>query len=346
MLPAGYYPRIRRCPDRKAATCALSMKPNDRNSDTVFIDAEILRALLEQATVSAWVIAEDENILYANNAASVLSGYDREELVGMRISALMDGETGQRHCGSIRSYLQQAGGKSSVVGRSMEFDLLARNGRRIPVEFKAFDLYRRQGGRHLFGALISDNRAHKTVEHEMKQLARIDHLTQCLNRLGFLERAQQEISRSRRLGHPLSLVVMDIDRFKQVNDQHGHQAGDRVLADLSSGVLRALRSHDVVGRVGGEEFYLLLPESDRRACIDIAERLRADIAGRRVTINSSAVWVTASLGCAELRPDDELDTLIHRADHRMYEAKNAGRNRVFPPPEPSQSGNHPAAETT
>lgn len=224
--------------------------------------------------------------------------------------------------------------------------MLDRDGRRIPVELKAFDLYRRLGGRHLFGALISDNRVHKAIEEEMRQLARIDHLTQCLNRLGFLERAHQEISRSRRLGHALSLVVMDLDRFKQVNDRHGHQAGDRVLAELSTAVMRALRSHDVVGRVGGEEFYLLLPESDRRACIDTAERLRADIADRRMAANGSAVAVTASFGCAELRPDDDLDALIHRADHRMYLAKNAGRNRVFPPPEQSPYADDAGGETT
>jgi diguanylate cyclase (GGDEF)-like protein/PAS domain S-box-containing protein len=322
------------------------MSATDGHSKDPSIDAEVLHALLSEATVSVWVVDENETILFTNDAASTLTGYPRDELLHMRISDLMGEDIAAQHRGHIHRYLNRVGGESSTLGRTLEFDLVGRDGRTIPVELKAFDLHKRLAGRHLFGAVIADNRAHKAVEEEMRQLARLDHLTQCLNRLGFLDRAHQELSRARRLGHPLSLVVMDVDRFKQVNDHYGHQAGDRVLAELSRTVMRSLRSHDIFARVGGEEFHLMLPESDRKACMETAERLRASIAETTFGLNGASVRVTASFGCAQLRAADDLDALIRRADQRMYQAKNAGRDRVFPAhdgPEDS-AGDEPAGK--
>lgn len=297
------------------------------SDSTETISTDVLRALFERATVSAWIIDADETILLANDAATELTGYTIEELVGKPVSMLMDPELGASHEEFIEEFLAHRG-RSSILGRVREFNIVRKDGATVAIELKAFELPDAAGEKPLFGAFISDNTAHKNAEAEMARMARVDYLTHCLNRLGFMERARQELSRARRTGQPLSLIVMDIDRFKRINDKHGHQGGDKVLSDLMPALGNALRSHDVFGRVGGEEFYVLLPETDIAKAALVAERLRKALEDHAFICNGATVPVTASLGCATLGGDDDLDRLIQRADRRMYLAKNAGRNRV------------------
>jgi len=291
------------------------------------IEPRLLKALLERATVSAWIIDETETILFVNGAASELTGYAPDELVGQPISLLMEPTLAARHAGYMREFLDR-GGESRILGHVREFEMVHRNGQTVPIELKAFTLPETRNGKRLFSAFISDNSGHKLAEAEMARTARQDYLTGCLNRLGFMERAYQELSRVRRSGAALSLIVMDLDRFKRINDSHGHQGGDTVLADLLSALGDSLRAHDVFGRVGGEEFFILLPETPIGEAAAVAERLRKALEGHAFLCNRRTVQVTASLGCAALRADDDLDRLIQRADRRMYLAKNAGRNRV------------------
>jgi diguanylate cyclase (GGDEF)-like protein/PAS domain S-box-containing protein len=291
------------------------------------IEPRILKALLERATVSAWIVDETETILFVNSAAFELTGYAPDELVGQPISLLMQPGLAAEHADYIRGFLQR-GGESQILGHVREFQMVHRNGQTVPIELKAFALPEARHGKRLFSAFISDNSGHKLVETEMARKAREDYLTGCLNRLGFMERARQELSRARRSGAALSLIVMDLDRFKRINDTHGHQGGDTVLADLLPALGDSLRAHDVFGRVGGEEFFILLPETDIGEAAAVAERFREALEGHAFLCNQRTVQVTASLGCAALRAEDDLDRLIQRADRRMYLAKNAGRNRV------------------
>lgn len=291
------------------------------------IDADVLRALLERATVSTWIIDETETILFANAAATALTGYSPGELQGKPISILMEPALATAHAGYLRNFLD-CGGPSTILGRVREFDILHRDGHSVPVELKAFALPEKMNGKQLFSAFISDNSMHKNTEAEMMRLARLDYLTHCLNRLGFMERAHQEVSRARRNQQALSLIVMDIDRFKRINDDHGHQAGDRVLIELVPALAKGLRSHDVFGRVGGEEFFILLPDTGLPTAATIAERLRQILACHKFEYKGTRIKATASFGCAELGADDNLDSLIQRVDRQMYAAKKAGRNRV------------------
>lgn len=291
------------------------------------IRPEILRAMLEQATISAWLIDAEEKILFTNDAAVGLTGYSVQELVGSPVSTFIDPGLGISHAAKVFSHAEH-GGDSRILGQVQEFDIVRKDGSTVPIELKAFELPQTLCGQPLFGAFISDNSRHKKVEAEMARLARQDYLTGYLNRLGFMERAVQELSRARRSGQPLSLIVMDLDRFKLINDTHGHQGGDAVLAHLLPALADVLRTHDVFGRVGGEEFFILLPETDREAAVAVAERLRKALEDHVFDYNGARVAVTASLGCASLRASDDLDQLIQRADHRLYTAKRAGRNRV------------------
>lgn len=292
------------------------------------IDLCVLHALLDRATASAWVIDETETILFVNDAARKLTGYAPADLIGRPVSLLMPPRLSDRHAGYIRDYLTRDDPASNLLGEVREFEIMHRDGTMVPIELKAFALPETIGGKRLFSAFINDNTAHKSVEAEMTRMARQDYLTGCMNRLGFMERARQELSRARRSGRPLSLIVMDIDRFKRINDTYGHQGGDKVLADLLPALADSLRTHDVFGRVGGEEFFILLPETGIKEAVAVAERLRKSLEDHAFLCNGHSVSVTASLGCASLRADDDLDRLIQRADRRMYLAKNAGRNRV------------------
>ena len=158
--------------------------------------------------------------------------------------------------------------------------------------------------------------------------ATIDSLTGIYNRRGLLEKAEREVKLALRSGRPLSIVMLDIDHFKRVNDAHGHAEGDRVLCDLVSSVSRDMRSTDLFGRVGGEEFLLVLPDTGRESAIQLAERLREHIA-KEVSVGDPPMSVTASFGVAwitESSPD--FDRLQSAADAALYRAKQMGRNRV------------------
>ncbi|MEE4451182.1 sensor domain-containing diguanylate cyclase [Novosphingobium resinovorum] len=166
-------------------------------------------------------------------------------------------------------------------------------------------------------------------EMELRRIAERDQLTGALTRRGFLEKANQEIARCHRYGRKASLVLIDVDHFKSVNDTWGHPAGDAVLRELSATLSAAGRSADVLGRLGGEEFAMLLPETAVPDAMAAAERFRTAIATRPIVVAPTrTIAVTASFGIAML---DENITVaeewIARADGPLYQAKREGRNR-------------------
>jgi diguanylate cyclase (GGDEF)-like protein len=164
----------------------------------------------------------------------------------------------------------------------------------------------------------------------IEQMVITDDLTGLLNPRGLADFGHREVERAIRYNRPLSLLMIDIDRFKKVNDSYGHLVGNRVLQALAERCQSAIRDTDIVGRYGGEEFVVLLPENNLSSALEAAERLRAAIAGLHVPSGlGPAIQITASIGAAEIIPGvEDLETLIGLADRAMYTAKQGGRNRV------------------
>lgn len=167
---------------------------------------------------------------------------------------------------------------------------------------------------------------------ELRVLATRDPLTGAHNRRSFFESAEQEVARHRRNGEPLTLMILDLDLFKQINDDYGHLAGDQVLREVKVAIERLLRLPDSLARYGGEEFCILAPNTDAAGGATLAERVRNGIAGLTLTLDGKSLQpVTASIGVATLaagEPVANVDELLARADAALYQAKNAGRNRV------------------
>ncbi|HEX2981682.1 MAG TPA: GGDEF domain-containing protein, partial [Anaerolineaceae bacterium] len=170
----------------------------------------------------------------------------------------------------------------------------------------------------------------KRFETALQKMAITDPLTGLFNRRQFFDLAEHELERSRRYGHPMSLIILDIDDFKRVNDHYGHRAGDQVLQTVTQALDGQLRDSDIIGRYGGEEFTILLPETDAPHAVEAAERLRQIAAKCSVDTGHGLAQVTISLGVVCAQPSDTLnvDQILEHADRALYSAKHNGRNQA------------------
>ncbi|MUH01409.1 diguanylate cyclase [Scytonema sp. UIC 10036] len=173
----------------------------------------------------------------------------------------------------------------------------------------------------------------KEFIQELERLATIDPLTQVFNRRHLFALAEQELNRSQRYSSIFSVLILDIDHFKQINDIYGHAVGDRVLTSMAQTVLNCLRTVDFFGRFGGEEFVAFLPERDIDVAITVAERIRENLEKTAILVQEQQIFITVSIGVASYNLADEtVDVIIQRADKALYHAKNQGRNRVVAAP--------------
>ena len=183
-------------------------------------------------------------------------------------------------------------------------------------------------GRTIF-KFIAGNNIEAAYHDEIYRMTTVDGLTQVFNRRYFEDAIERELSRSRRYTRPLSLVLMDIDHFKKINDTYGHLAGDAVLKEVALTVRGRTRREDVFARFGGEEFALLLPEVEQKGAGHLAEKARKLVEKHEFVFDGESIPVTISAGVATVQKKTETPAeLIRRADEKLYEAKTAGRNRV------------------
>mgnify|MGYP000104786788 FL=1 len=167
------------------------------------------------------------------------------------------------------------------------------------------------------------------MEEELTKLATTDPLTGVANRRFFAERMESELVRFKRFGNPASFLMLDIDFFKKINDSYGHAIGDVALKEFARIARESLRKTDLVGRLGGEEFGILLTETDIDGAMIFAERLRYKIANNIVYTDVANITFTVSIGISEYSlSDEEVEGIIARADEALYEAKNTGRNKT------------------
>lgn len=206
--------------------------------------------------------------------------------------------------------------------------------------------------------LQAEIRARRLLELDLRQRAVTDPGTGVLNRRGLLAAVGHALAQPAHGGRPgagpgsaAGLLMLDLDRFKAINDTYGHRVGDRVLEDFAAVCRETLREGDIVGRLGGEEFMIALPDTDPAACCALAERLRGQVAARRVPLDDGrTVSYTVSIGVAVQRPGEGFDALMTRADAALYRAKREGRNRVSggeqpPAADSGTAGEVPAALT-
>lgn len=178
----------------------------------------------------------------------------------------------------------------------------------------------------------------RAANEQLQKLAVTDPLTGLANRRALFEVMHREMERHRRHGHALAVIMFDIDRFKEVNDTHGHAVGDAVLTHAAAITGRIIRIGDTLARYGGEEFVLVAVETDQTQALQLAERIREALRDSEVPVNHTRLRVTASFGVAMLHSDDaEPEQLLRRADAALYAAKAAGRDRVVAEPAPAAS---------
>ena len=182
--------------------------------------------------------------------------------------------------------------------------------------------------------LLEKTRELELLMEELRSMSITDPLTGLYNRLYFNEKFKEEFERSKRLKIPFSLLMIDIDHFKRVNDTYGHDVGDKVLVAVASTIRSNVRSIDIVSRYGGEEFTVILLRTYKEHCLPIAERIRKAVEEKSIPVDGRIIKVTISVGCTTYSGEEDVkpEKVIKRADEALYMAKNQGRNRsIFLP---------------
>lgn len=260
----------------------------------------------------------------ANEAAHRCLGYTLEELLAMGPHdikpELSKDELAQRFDEIIGS-----AGKSGAIETCHQ----RKDGSTFPVEvnLRAISI----DGRWVMTAIARDISERRELQQELRRQARTDYLTGLYNRRYFMELAEQEMSRALRYGSLFSVLMLDIDHFKAVNDAYGHKAGDILLRKFADTCRVELREVDIFGRIGGEEFAILLPETGADRAFEVADRLRVSIANAEIPlIQSHALRFTVSIGVVFFDgKETSMEALLNQADEHLYSAKREGRNRVY-----------------
>jgi len=259
------------------------------------------------------------DIVDANPAAEQFYGYDRDELKNMNMSeiqALSDEEIFQEMARAQTEHRTHFLLKHRIFGDQIR-DVEVYSGPVLVNE------------RALLYSVIHDVTERRRLEVELQKLATTDSLTGALNRHEFMRRAQEELSRARRYGHPLTVLMLDLDHFKRINDTYGHSVGDDALRTLTEACRECLRETDLFGRLGGEEFSAVLTETEAWAGEKAAERLRRALAEAPIETRNGPTTITASIGLSTMTAADEsIEDVLNRADKALYMAKDRGRNRV------------------
>ena len=300
----------------------LEQRVAERTSELAASESRLL-SILRNAPVPMTVTRlSDNTFVFVNDRAGIESGMGAQALLGTHPNIIYADPT-------ERERLREQFLRDGLV-RDHETSLVVAGGRvlwvlisMVPMEY--------DGESSMLTTLV-DITERKTMEDALRKAATTDVLTGIANRRHFMDRTEAELARARRHGRPLALAMFDIDYFKRVNDQYGHAVGDEVLRAVARVCVAAMRQHDMVGRVGGEEFALLMPDTGLDSAVALLDRLRISLRSLRVSLPTESgadeVGITASFGVSALQPTDTLDTLLAHADDALYAAKRQGRDQV------------------
>jgi len=305
-------------------------------------ERDFVRGILEtNEVVILSTELEDGRLVVFNKGAEHLTGYSREEVIGRPFREVLLAPEDRAAMVQWREDI--LAGRRSPVGGLEQF-VVTKSGERRLISWKYTVCHDEQARpTHLaaFGSDITRQRemqerleqAKADLERanaELERLAATDYLTGLVNRRLAATLFEHEMVRSRRGGSPLAVILLDLDRFKAINDTHGHEAGDAVLKDVAQTLKGRLRATDIVARYGGDEFLLVLPDTGREGAAFLAEEIRQLVQRTPIRHGEVQLTMTSSLGLAVAAPGQflSIDELVRRADEAMYRAKKLGGNRV------------------
>ncbi len=282
----------------------------------------VLRRITGSAQEAIIMVDHEDRITFWNAAAERLFGYSIEEILGQRLHPMLAPPDAQAsHTAAFGQFV--ATGTGNLVDRTTELTARCRDGAELPVEL-ALSAVQIKG--HWCGiGIVRDISERKRAEQALQRLAETDTLTGIANRRKFDETLRVEMNRTQRYALPMSLMMLDIDHFKLVNDRYGHPVGDAVIVEFSRLISANIRAQDFFSRWGGEEFAILVTNNDCDDAKLLAEKLRRLVAEH---VFPDVGQLTASLGLATCEPNETIESLVARADRALYQAKAGGRNRV------------------
>ncbi|MCS7011851.1 MAG: sensor domain-containing diguanylate cyclase [Anaerolineales bacterium] len=297
---------------------------------------DLYRQILDNMYDGVYLVDQERRILYWNKGAERITGYPAEKVVGTKCSDNLLNhvtESGQELCfGGCPLYATMQDGQE----RQAEVFLHHAQGYRVPVLVRTAPLY--DENRQIRGAVevFSDNRLLFSTRRRMRHLEEtvsLDPLTGISNRRYIEARLRAALNALEQDLLPFGVLFLDIDFFKRVNDTYGHEIGDEVLKMVAKTLQQNIRQEDIAARWGGEEFVILLMNTDARGLLLAAEKLRALVKASSLRVGNKYISVTVSIGGTLAQPGDDLTTLLRRVDQNMYRSKLTGRDRVICDPE-------------
>lgn len=310
-----------------AATVALVANAYLKGRARIEASERRLRVFLDTARDGVIVIDTRGLVQEFNPAAELMFGYAAGEVLGTSVNQLMPEADALQHDRHIRQPMKQ-GVLTMAKGRQVHGR--RKDGSEFPIEVTVGQAM--VDGRRVYVGVLRDITERKTFEHKLMLLATTDSLTGVANRHAIMEALEQAFGQAQRYARPISILMIDADFFKKINDTYGHQVGDRVLVRLTEVVGDGLRTTDRLGRIGGEEFIAVLPETGPEQATQVAARLLTAVGVATVeTDDGTPVRFTISIGVASSDPDcaspASAEQLIEAADQALYRAKSEGRNR-------------------
>lgn len=274
-----------------------------------------------------------QDVYYRTDATGVV------QMVGPGVRNVLGFEPHEIEGKTAESYYPQSSDRDALKkailadGKVSDFpgQMVRKDGRVIDISISSRALYDDEGAFAGVEGIYRDVTQRKIMERELLRLATTDPLTEIANRRSFLEQAEQIFKASQRYQTSFTMLMLDLDLFKAINDKYGHLGGDKVLARFAHTVGLELRDSDVFGRLGGEEFCILLQQAHRDEALNVAERIRQRIQDLSFKDPASELFtLTVSIGVTHnLESDERLANLLERADKALYQAKQTGRNRVI-----------------
>ncbi|WP_203299824.1 sensor domain-containing diguanylate cyclase [Marinobacter sediminum] len=299
--------------------------PAKTNSDKLVTTSGALLPFIESLPDAVVIVNTDHKIALINSQAENMFGYPADSLKGSDLSMIIPDRHRAAHRQHVNGYFQNP--VTRPMGEDKRFTGMRADGTEIPVDIMINTIC--MDGVRVAMALVRDVTYQRELEDRLTMESRTDEMTGFYNRKHFKTQLEAQHSGFIRSGLPASVIMFDFDHFKTINDQYGHAGGDLVLIDTAKIIQRELRPLDVGCRIGGEEFAIILPNTQLQSAMAFAERIRQLVERKEFKVDHHSFHVTVTMGVASFSTEDSsYASLMKRADEALYAGKAAGRNRV------------------